>query len=108
MSQIHVQDLVHCGSIESSLRQAVTLGLLADADLTVDQTTTLAAIATRNASLLTTTFPLRPDLLSQYYALVEAIKLGFKILGSTLMITDTATIYAAIDGNWQPGFAVAC
>lgn len=100
----HVQDLVALGSVESSLRQAATLSLCADADFATDQATTLANIATRNALILAGQ---RPDLIAQYHALVQAVKLGFNLLGSTTMITDLATIYAAIDQNWQPGFAVA-
>lgn len=96
----HVQDLSALGSIESSLRQAATLGIVADADFLTGQTETLAAIAARNVNL-------RPDLLAQYHAAIAAVKLGFNLLGTTIMITDLATIYAAVDGNYQPGFAVA-
>lgn len=96
----HVQDLSALGSIESSLRQAATLGIVADADFATDQATTLANVATRNINL-------RPDLQAQYQAAIAAIKLGFNLLGATVMITDLATIYAAIDQTWQPGFAVA-
>ena len=96
----HVQDLSALGSIESSLRQAATLGIVADADFATDQATTLANVATRNVNL-------RPDLLAQKEAAIAAIKLGFNLLGATIMITDLATIYAAVDGNYQPGFAVA-
>lgn len=103
MSQVHVKDTVLLGSVESCLREAVTAGMLADADLATDQATTLANIATRNAKILAGQ---RPDLISEYYRLVEAIKVGFNVLGATIMITDTATIYAAIDGDWQPGFGV--
>lgn len=101
----HVQDLVHLGSVESSLRQALTLGLIADADFATDQATTLSNVATRNADIINGA---RAHLYSQYLAVVEAIKLGFNILGATTMITDTATIFAAIDETWQGGFAVAC
>ena len=101
---IHVQDLANVGSIESSLRQAATLGLVLDADFATDQATTLANIAARNANILA---GMSPGLLPQYYALVAAVKLGFNLLGATTMITDLATIYAAIDGTWGPGFAVA-
>ena len=99
----HVSDYAQLGSIESTLRQSATLSLCADADFLTDQATTLAAIATRNANILAGT---RADLIDLYYALVAAVKLGFNLLGSTIMITDLATIYAAIDGNWAPGFAV--
>ena len=100
----HVQDLPALGSIESSLRQAATLSLIADADFATDEATTLANIATRNAKMIAGQ---EPDLYSQYLALIEAIELGFKLLGATTMITDLATIYAAVDGDWQGGFAVA-
>ncbi len=100
----HVQDVVQLGSIESSLREAATLSLCADADFATDQATTLAAIATRNANILAGQ---SPTLLPKYLGLVEAVKLGFNLLGSTTMITDLATIYAAIDQTWQPGFGVA-
>ena len=104
MSQTHVQDIVTAGSIESSLREAATLGLCADADFATDQATTLANIASRNAAILAGA---NPQLLGPYYRLVEAVKLGFNILGSTTMIADLATIYAAVDQTWQPGFGVS-
>jgi hypothetical protein len=100
----HVQDLATLLSIESSLRQGVALGLVADADFATSEAVTLAAIDTRNAAV-------RPDLIPQVYAVKEAVKLGFKMLGATTMITDTATIYTAIQTLTgraaAPGFAVA-
>lgn len=96
----HAQDTALLGSIESSLRQAATLSIVADADFATDEATTLANIEARNATL-------RPELVPQKLAALEAVKLGFKMLGATTMITDLATIYAAIAGDWSPGFAVA-
>ena len=99
----HVADYPALGSIESTLRQSATLSLCADADFATDQATTLANIATRNANILA---GMNPGLYDLYVALVAAVKLGFNLLGATTMITDLATIYAAIDGTWAPGFAV--
>lgn len=99
----HVQDQALLGSIESSLRQAAQLGLVADADLATDKATILSNIETRNAKLIAGQ---EPDLFPQYLALREAIEVGCRVLGVTTMITDLATIYAAIDGDWQGGFAV--
>jgi hypothetical protein len=96
----HVQDISALGSVESSLRQAATLSIVADADFATDKATTLANIATRNVNL-------RPELLPQYYAAIDAVKLGFNLLGATVMITDLATIYAEIEQTWQGGFGVA-
>lgn len=104
MAQTHVSDTVLQGSVESALREAATLGLCADADFATDQTTTLANIATRNANIVAGQ---RPDLYPAYQRLVAAVKVGFNTLGSTIMITDLATIYAAVDQTWQPGFAPA-
>ena len=100
----HVSDFANLGSVESSLREAATAGLVADADFATDQATTLANIATRNANILAGQ---RPDLYGPYQRLVAAVKLGFNLLGSTTMITDLATIYAAIDQTWAPGFGVS-
>lgn len=99
----HASDYAQLGSIESTLRQAVTDGMLADADLATDQATILANLVTRNANIIAGA---RGDLYQRYLNLVQAIKLGVNLLGATIMITDTATIYAAIDGTWSPGFAV--
>ena len=97
---IPVQDLPTAGSIESSLRQAATSGMVADADFATNEATTLANVATRNAIL-------RPEQIPLYYSTRAAISLGFKLLGATLMTGGSlAAIYAAVDGNWQPGFAV--
>lgn len=100
MAQNHVQDISTLGSIESSLRQAVQLGILANADLATNQATTLANMATRNANL-------RPDLQAQYQAAIAAVKLCFNMLGNTTTIAGLTAIYAAIEADWQLGFAVA-
>jgi hypothetical protein len=104
MAQAHVTDVVHQGSVESSLREAANFGIVADADFATDQATTLANIATRNAKLLAGQ---RADQLSRYYAAVQAVKLGFNLLGNTTMTSGSlATIYAAVDQTWAPGFGV--
>lgn len=99
MSTIHVHDIPAVGAVESTLRQAATLGIVADADFSTNLATTLANIDARNA-----------DVRSEYLPIVasakEAVGLGFRILGSATMVTDLATIYAAIPADWQPGFAV--
>lgn len=101
MAQIHVQDYVTAGSIESTLRQSATFGLIADADLATSQAVVLANIATRNATL-------RSEYLPLYHDLIATIKIAFNLLGSTVMTgASLATVYAAVDQNWQPGFAVA-
>lgn len=100
----HVADYALLGSVESTLRQCATAGMCADADFATDKATTLANIATRNTKMINSPYT-RPDHLSMYYRLVEAVKLGFNVLGSTTMITDLATIYAAIGDTWAPGFA---
>lgn len=100
MSQTHVRDYATAGSIESTLRQCAAASLILDADLATDQATVLANLATRNANL-------RPDLRSLYLTLIETIKIGFSLLGSTVMTGGSlATVYAAVDGTWQPGFAI--
>jgi hypothetical protein len=105
MPQAHVSDYVHQGSVESSLREAETFGIVADADFATDQATTLANIATRNAKLLAGQ---RADQLSRYYAAVQAVKLGFNLLGTSVMTGGSlATIYAAVDQTWARGFGVA-
>lgn len=95
----HVTELPLEGSIESSLRQAATLGIVADADFTTDLATTVAAIEARNVNL-------DVKLLPQKLAALSAVRQGFKSLGATVMITDLATIYAAVAGTWGPGFPV--
>jgi hypothetical protein len=105
MSQIHVQDTVTAGSIESSLREAATASMVADADFATDQATILANIATRNAKIVSGQ---RPDLYGEYLRLVATIKLAWNLLGSATMTAGSlATIYAAIDQTWQPGFGVS-
>jgi len=111
MAQNHVMDLPALGSIESSLRQAAAFSpaLVADADFATDQATTLANIATRNATIVNGG---RPDLYSQYRAVRRAVELGFNLLGSTVMTGGSlATIYTAAEANnsatWKIGFAVA-
>ncbi len=75
--------------------------MIADSDLATDKATVLANLVTRNANLIA---GMRGDVYNRYLSLVRAINLGFNLLGATIMITDTATIYAAIEGTWAPGF----
>lgn len=97
---LHEKDVPLAGSVESTLRQAAAAGIVADADFTTDLATTLAAVDTRNASIDPQNYPL-------YLSAKEAIKVGFNILGATVMTADLATIYAACPGgDWAPGFAV--
>lgn len=102
---VHPQDLPAAGSIESTLRQCATLGMCADADFATSQAATLAAIAARNANIVNGQ---RADQYALYQSLIAAVKLGFNILGSSVMTgASLATIYAAVDQNWQPGFSAA-
>lgn len=97
---LHEKDVPLAGSVESTLRQAATAGIVADADFATDLATTLANVDTRNANV-------KPENYAMYLAAKEAIKVGFNVLGATVMITDLATIYAACPGgDWAPGFAV--
>lgn len=95
----HAANIPLEGSIESSLRQAAAAGLCADADFGTDQATTLAAIATRNANVHVS----QQGLLQKLY---HAVKVGYAVLGATVMNADLATIYAACAETWGPGFEV--
>lgn len=99
MATPHVSQFPLEGSLESTLRQALTAGLIADADFATDETTTLANIAARNAKAHVAMQPL----LEKLY---HAVKVGFRHLGATVMISDTATIFAETEETWGAGFAL--
>lgn len=97
---VHVTELPFAGSIESTLRQGEQAGLITDADLTGSEAAVLVVIDARIAKLHVTQRALG-------ISVKEAVKLITEATGNPALVTggSLANIYAAIPGNWSPGFS---
>lgn len=99
---IHVADTALAGSVESVLRQAAALGIIANGDLAASEAAVIAAIEAKGAKLHVS-----------YRPLVESVKKIIPFIGratgNNALVTggSLANIYAAIAGDWGQGFSSA-
>lgn len=99
----HIADTPNLGAIQSTLRQGQEAGLIADASLTTDEATVLAAIETLAAGLHISFTPLK-------LAVKEAASAAFDFAPSEMVGGSLAAVYAKLPdsgASWQPGFGHA-
>lgn len=97
---IHVSNLPLAGSIESTIRQAETAGLIVDANLT-SATAAKAAIDTAAGKINVSQRTLA-------IGAKKAVDLADTYVSGWSAGEDVSDLYDGVTGTWQAGFAVNC
>lgn len=101
MPTVHITETPFQGSIESSLKQAQAAGLISDADLATSLAAAIAAVRAKASKVHVTQSGLVHSTVAALQAVANLPNGSALVIGGSL-----ANIYAAVPGDWSPGFPI--